>query len=70
MKPWDSDKNPLPKFHFDSDQTFEEFLKARMKEELGLIENPSSNQVKKILKVPRRPKSKLGYFKHLIKEIT
>ena len=31
MKPWDSDKNPLPEFNFDSDQTFEEFIKARMK---------------------------------------
>lgn len=41
IKPWDSNKNPLPEFHFDSDQTFEEFIKARMKEELGLVENPT-----------------------------
>ena len=39
MKPWDSDKNPRPEFNFDSDQTFEEFIKVRMKEELGLVEN-------------------------------
>ena len=37
MKPWDSDKNLLSEFNFDSDQTFEEFIKVRMKEELRLV---------------------------------
>merc|ERR1712085_81068 len=49
MKPWDSDKNPLPEFNFDSDQTFEEFIKARMKEELGLVENPTPEQLEEII---------------------
>lgn len=41
MKPLDSDKNSLPEFNFKLDQTFEEFIKARMKEQLGLVENPT-----------------------------
>ena len=45
MKLLDSDKNSLPEFNFKSDQTFEEFIKARMKEELGLVENPTQEQL-------------------------
>ena len=49
MKPWDLNKNPLPEFNLDSDQTFEEFVKARMKDELGLIENPTSEQLEELI---------------------
>lgn len=66
MKPWDSDKNPLPEFHFDSDQTFEEFIKARMKEELGLVENPTPEQVEQLI---NKPKGKTVYFKDFINQI-
>jgi hypothetical protein len=70
MKPWDSDKNPLPEFNFDSDQTFEEFLKARMEEELGLVENPTPEQLKEIIDNRKiRKKGKTVYFKDFIKEI-
>ena len=66
MKSWDSDKNPLPEFHFDSDQTFEEFIKARMKEELGLVENPTPEQLEQII---NKPKGKTVYFKDFINQI-
>jgi hypothetical protein len=70
MKPWDSDKNPLPEFNFDSDQTFEEFLKARMEEELGLVENPTPEQLKEIIDNRKiKKKGKTVYFKDFIKEI-
>ena len=70
MKPWDSDKNPLPEFNFDSDQTFEEFIKARMKEELGLVENPTPEQLEEIIHNRKiRNKGKTVYFKDFIKEI-
>ena len=72
MKPWDLDKNSLPEFNFDSDQTFEEFTKAKMKEELGLIENPTPEQLEEIIhniKINKRPKGKTVYFKDFIKEI-
>ena len=67
MKPWDSDKNPLPEFNFDSDQTFEEFIKARMKEDFGLVENPTPEQLEKI--IHNRNKGKAVYYKDFIKEI-
>lgn len=69
MKPWNSDKNPLPEFNFDSDQTFEEFIKAR-KEELRLVENPTSEQLEEIIHNRKiRNKGKTVYFKNFIKEI-
>ena len=74
MKPLDSDKNPLPEFNFDlqSDQTFEEFIKARMEEELGLVENPTQEQLEEIINrrnINRKPKGKTVYFKDFIDEI-
>ena len=74
MKPLDSDKTPLPEFNFDlqSDQTPEEFIKARMEEELGLVENPTQEQLEEIIhrrKINRKPKGKTVYFRDLIDEI-
>ena len=70
MKPWDSDKNPLPEFKFDSDQTLEEFIKARMKKELGLVENPTPEQLEEIIHNRKiRNKGKTVYFKDFIKKI-
>jgi hypothetical protein len=71
MKPFDSDKNSVPEFNFKSDQTFEEFIKARMKEELGLVENPTQEQLEEIIhsrKINRKPKGKTVSFKDFIKE--
>jgi len=73
MKPWDSDKNPLPEFNFDSDQTFEELIKAKMEKELGLIENPTSEQLEQIIntrKIKKKPKGKTVYFKDFINQIS
>lgn len=74
MKPLDSDKNTLPEFNFDlqSDQTPEEFIKARMEGELGLVENPTQEQLEEIIhrrKIDRKPKGKTVYFKDFIDEI-
>ena len=69
MKPQESEKNPLPEFNFDSDQTFEEFIKARMKKELGLVENPTPEQIEKIIDNRKiKNKGKTVYFKDFIKE--
>jgi hypothetical protein len=73
MKPWDSDKNPLPEFNIDSDQTFEEFIEARIKKQLGLVENPTPEQLEEIIQKKvtreRKPKGKTVYLKDLIDEI-
>lgn len=70
MKPWDSNKNPLPTtLNLNSDQTFEEFVKARLKEELGLIENSIPEQLEIIHEKKIRNRAKTVYFKDLIKEI-
>jgi hypothetical protein len=76
MKPFDSDKNSLPEFNFDlqSDQTLEEFVKARMKEELGLVEKPSQEELEAIIQrkpVNRKPKhkGKTVHFRDFIDQI-
>ena len=69
MEPLDSDKNSLPEFNFKSDQTFEEFMKSRMEEELGLVENPTQEQLEEIIhrrKINR--KGKTVYFQDFIDE--
>jgi hypothetical protein len=71
MKPFDSDKNPVPEFNFDlkSDQTPEEYIKSIMEEQLGLVENPTQEQLQEIIYRPQRPKGKTVYFKDFIEEI-
>lgn len=68
MKYQNTAKNPLTEAKFNSDPTWEEFIKARMKEELGVIENSSPKKLKEI-KHSRKIKRKIGYFKDLIDEI-
>jgi len=58
-------------FNFKSDQTLEEFIKARMEEELGLVENPTEEQLQQIIhdrKIPTKPKGKTVLFKDFIDE--
>jgi hypothetical protein len=57
-------------FNLKSDEGFEEFIKARMKEELGLIENPTEGQLQEIIqkKVKRKPKGKTVFFRNFIDE--
>jgi hypothetical protein len=73
IKPVDSNENFELNFKFNSepDENLEEFIKARMKEELGLIENPTESQLKEIIdrKVKRRPKGKTILFGEFIDEI-
>ena len=69
MKPFYPDKNLLPEFDFESGQTFEEFIKNRMKEQLGLVENPTQEQIEEIIHRRPRPKGKTVYFKDFIKEL-
>ena len=73
MKPLDSNKNSLPEFNFESDQTFEEFIKAKMKEEFEVVENPKLEEIEEIItnrKMNTKPKGKTVYFKDFIDEIT
>ena len=67
------DKNSLPKVNFKSNQNFEEFIKARMKEELGLVdENPTQEQLKKIIhrtNTKTKGKGKTVYFSDFIDAI-
>jgi len=74
MKPFDSDKNSVPELNLKSDETFEEFIKARMEEELGLVENPTQEQLEEIIhrrKIKRKlkGKGKTVFFKDFIDEI-
>ena len=57
-------------FNLKSDEDFEEFIKARMKQELGLIENPTEGQLQEIIqkKVKRKPKGKTVFFRDFIDE--
>lgn len=73
MKFFDSDKNPLPEFNFDlqSDQTPEEFIKSRMEKGLGLTENPTPEQIEKIIEhrsINPIRKGKTVYFKDFIEK--
>jgi hypothetical protein len=73
IKPLDFDKNSVLNYDFNlkSGEDFEEFIKARIKEELGLIENPSEIQLKEIIqrKVKRKLKGKTVFFREFIDEI-
>ena len=74
MKPWDLGKEPIPEFHGDPDQTLEEFIKAKMEKELGLVENPTSKQLEEIIhnkKIIKKGKTvgKTVYFRDFIREI-
>ena len=74
MKPWNSEKNPISEFNSDSNQTLDEFIKAKIKEELGLVENPTPEQIQEIVQSrknrPRgKPKGKTVYFKDLIDQV-
>ena len=74
MGPSDLDQNPILKHHFSkkSSGELDEFVKERLKEELGLVENPTETQIEKIIqnKVPRKPKGKTVFFRDFIKEIS
>ena len=50
MQPRYLDKNHLPEFNFDSDQTFEKFIKAKMNKELRLVESPTPLELEEIIK--------------------
>ncbi|MEB1808623.1 MAG: hypothetical protein LPK26_15275 [Bacillaceae bacterium] len=73
MKPLDSGQNSVPEHDFSlkSDQTFEEFIKARMEEEFGLVQNPTDKQLEEIIrrKTNKKPKGKTVFFRDFIDEI-
>lgn len=66
MGPPDFDENPALKYDFNlkSGEDLEEFIKARMKEDLGLIENPTETQLEEIIQ--RKVKGKTVYFRDFI----
>ena len=69
----DFGNNPTLKHDFSvgSSEEFDEFIKESLKEEFGLVENPTETKLKEIIqrKVPRKPKGKTVYFRDFIKEI-
>jgi len=71
---WDSDldKISLPEFDYKSDQTLDDFVKATMEEQLGLIENPTQKDLAKIIhrKKRKKPKSQTVYFRDVVGKIT
>jgi hypothetical protein len=60
------------KFNLEPEENLEEFIKAKMKEELGLIESPTKTQLNEIIqgKVKRSHKRKTVYFRDFIKEMS
>jgi len=70
MKPLDLDKNFALKYNFES-KSSEEFIKAKMEKELGLVENPTQTQLDEIIqrKIERRPKGKTVFWRDFIDEI-
>ena len=68
MKPFDPEKNYGPKFNFKSDQNLEEFIKAKMEEELGLVENATYEQIEEMIsnKIKLKPRAKTVFFKDII----
>jgi hypothetical protein len=71
IKPVDHNESFEIDFNSEPDENLEEFIKARMKEELGLIENPTESELKEIIdrKVKRKPKGKTILFGEFIDEI-
>jgi hypothetical protein len=58
-------------FSLNSDKSFEEFIKAQMKEQLGMVEDPTLEQIQQIIenrKTNFKAKGKTVYFKDFIKE--
>jgi hypothetical protein len=72
MESLDSDGESVLKSNFNlkSDEGLKEFIKARMAEELGLIENPTEGQLQEIIqkKVTRKSKGKTIFFGDFINE--
>jgi hypothetical protein len=72
MKSLDFDEKSALKHNFNlkSDENFGEFIEARMKEELGLIKNPSDGQLQEIIrrKVKRKTKGRTVLFGDFISE--
>jgi hypothetical protein len=67
MGPLDFDEKSALKHNFNlkSDEDFKKFIKARIEEELGLVENPTEQQLQKIIKkkVKEKPKGKTVFFR-------
>ena len=72
IEPLDFDEKSALKHNFNLElgDNFEKFTKARMKEELGLIQNPTEEQLQEIIqkKVKRKPKGKTVFFGDFIDE--
>jgi hypothetical protein len=70
MKPVGSNENFELDFKFNAEphENLEEFIKAKMEEELGLIENPTESQFKEIIdrKIKRKSKEKTILFGEFI----
>jgi hypothetical protein len=72
MEPLDFDKKSAPKqnSNFKSDEDLEKFIKTRMKDQLGVIENPTEGQLQEIIQktAKRKPQGKTVFFRDFIDE--
>jgi len=68
MKPFDFSENSIPKYDVESGQTLAKFIKARMKEELGLVENPTPEQLQEIIH-RKKSRGKVVFWKDFIRGI-
>lgn len=73
MKPVGFEKDPAFQYNFDSKsgEDLKDFIKARMEQELGLIENPTDKQLEEIIhrNVKRKLRGKTVFFRDFIDEI-
>lgn len=70
MNPWEPEKNPLPDLGPGPNQSWEEVIKNKVKEEFGLIENPTPEQIEEIIDNRKfRKKGRTVYFRDFINEV-
>jgi hypothetical protein len=74
MEPQNLSENPILKhdFSLESSEELDTFIKEKLKEELGLVENPTEKQLEEIIqkKVMRKPKGKTVYYRDFIEKVT
>ena len=68
MTPWSQSEDSLSTFNPDSSLTWEEFIKLKMKEELGLVEDATPEQIQEMLtnRAKNKSKGKTVYFRDFI----
>jgi sporulation-control protein spo0M len=68
MKFFEEAKNLLSEFEFKPDQTLNDFIESKMKDELALVENLTQEQLQEIIKNKVRPRAKTVYYGKLFEK--